>query len=294
MALAARHSTALRRSLAGLLPLRRLSTEALELTEPQMAAYKTAGWCVPSYRLPSATLAGLRDALNRLLAVNASVRPEDLVNAHLEDGSEQAHGITGDSAFLRHGADPALTSLASALIGKPGVILWGCHIFCKMPGEGRRVPFHQDAPYWPIEPMEATTIWVALDDSKTTNGCLQVLPGSHVKGELPHEACGDDAALGAGVRQDLLADLPEPQAVELEAGQLSAHDTMLVHGSDANSSSRRRAGITYLYMSADSHFNREGLKPASQGFGYESRPLFWVRGDHINPKNTHVHDLRQK
>lgn len=266
--------------------------DALELTESQAHAYKKAGWCIPSYRLPLDTLAGLRSALDRLLATNVSVRPEDLVNAHLEDGSSQAQRVSGNAAFLRHGADPALTGLAASLLGRPDVILWGCHIFCKMPGEGRRVPFHQDAPYWPIEPMQATTIWVALDDSIEGNGCLQVIPGSHREGELPHVTVGDDAALDAEIRQDLLSGMPDPQFVELEAGQLSAHDAMLVHGSDANRSSKRRAGISYLYMSAEAHFNREGLKPASQGFGYEARPLFWVRGDHINPKNTLVRDLR--
>jgi len=261
--------------------------------ESQLHAFDEHGWCIPSHRLPQATLEELRTALNQLAVSNPDVRPEEYVNAHLE-GGKGSH-IRGSSVFLQHGCDASMTGIAAALLQKSSVILWGCHIFCKPPGTGRAVPFHQDAPYWPIEPMEALTLWVALDDSDKGNACLQVLSGSHRCGALAHEEIENDAeevALGTGVKRELLEGLPKPSVVELRAGQLSAHSCMLVHGSDANHSQRRRAGITYLYMAADSHFNRVGLKPASKGFGYESRPLFWVRGDHCHPRNSLVTDWR--
>ena len=50
----------------------------------------------------------------------------------------------------------------------------------------------------------------------------------------------------AGVEQ-----LAEPVAVELKAGEISLHSDLLLHGSEANQSSRRRCGLTLRYCPAD-------------------------------------------
>jgi non-haem Fe2+, alpha-ketoglutarate-dependent halogenase len=39
--------------------------------------------------------------------------------------------------------------------------------------------------------------------------------------------------------------------VELKAGEISLHCDLLLHGSDANHSERRRCGLTLRYCSAD-------------------------------------------
>jgi ectoine hydroxylase-related dioxygenase (phytanoyl-CoA dioxygenase family) len=38
---------------------------------------------------------------------------------------------------------------------------------------------------------------------------------------------------------------------ELHAGQVSVHSDLLLHGSEANTSTRRRCGLTLRYCSAD-------------------------------------------
>merc|ERR1712232_159601 len=62
------------------------------VSDAELKAFKEVGWCVPSYRLPDATLLGLNSALERLTESNPGVRPEDLVNAHLtgQEGKSQA------------------------------------------------------------------------------------------------------------------------------------------------------------------------------------------------------------
>src|SRR3954453_1774188 len=43
--------------------------------------------------------------------------------------------------------------------------------------------WHQDAPLWPIlAPMTEVTAWVALDDVDESNGCMSMVPGSHLWG----------------------------------------------------------------------------------------------------------------
>lgn len=273
---------------------RAATSRSFPILPEQVDHYHEYGWCIPAFEFGPSELSRHRAALDRLLSANPDVTPEGLVNAHLSDGSGGI--VKGDDDFLALGADPALSEIASAVLETSSVLLWACHVFCKPGGTGRSVPFHQDGQYWPIEPLRATTLWVALDDSDVLNGCLQVLSGSHLEGELPHEAAEADAALDLAVRAESLRSFDAiPVPIELVAGQLSVHDPMLVHGSAKNRSSCRRAGIAFHYMAASSHFVRDGAKStqaASESFGYGTRPLVWICGEECNPLNTLVRDMR--
>ena len=70
--------------------------------------------------------------------------------------------------------------------------------------------------------------------------------------------------------------------VELQPGQMSPHDVYLVHGSRANTSPRRRAGLALRYMPATSHFDRDLFRPGESTSTYlvdfSSRPIWLVRG----------------
>ena len=44
------------------------------------------------------------------------------------------------------------------------------------------MPWHQDAQYWPLEPANAVTVWLAVYDSDEENGAMKVVSGSHKKG----------------------------------------------------------------------------------------------------------------
>jgi ectoine hydroxylase-related dioxygenase (phytanoyl-CoA dioxygenase family) len=131
------------------------------------------------------------------------------------------------------------------------VIAWGSHFFCKMPGDGKRVSWHQDASYWPLTPSKAVTAWLAIDDADAANACMRFIPGSHVLGHLTYALSENDEAnvlnqTVAGVEQ-----LGEPVLVELKAGEISIHSDLLLHGSEANQSARRRCGLTLRYCAAD-------------------------------------------
>lgn len=43
----------------------------------------------------------------------------------------------------------------------------------------------------------------------------------------------------------------DPYYVELRAGEISLHSDLLLHGSDANTSDRRRCGLTLRYCTPD-------------------------------------------
>lgn len=157
---------------------------------------------------------------------------------------------------------PGVVAIARDLLGE-NVVAWGCHYFCKMPGDGKRVSWHQDASYWPLTPSKTATVWLAIDDADTENSCMRFIPGSHRSGHLEyHESeASESNVLNQTVPN--AEELGDPVDVELQAGQVSVHSDLLLHGSEPNNSSRRRCGITLRYSSMDvrayQNWNEKGV-----------------------------------
>ncbi|MFX9416229.1 phytanoyl-CoA dioxygenase family protein, partial [Acinetobacter baumannii] len=67
-------------------------------------------------------------------------------------------------------------NLAKQLTGFAGIRLFHDHALLKMPGDSKPTPWHQDRPYWPMidngKPLQALSIWIALDDVDENNGCM--------------------------------------------------------------------------------------------------------------------------
>jgi hypothetical protein len=256
------------------------------LSEAEVAGYQRDGVLVPDYRLPEGRLSELRETLDRVLAENPGVRPEQLVSVHIEGRNPE--GVRGSEAFLELARDPALLDMVSQLIGDD-IILWGCHLFCKPAGDGMEVPWHQDGHYWPIRPLATCTLWLALDDSTMENGCLRVIPGCHRDQRLYDHLTEDRKGLALTRQIDSeVFDEADALDVELEAGQMSMHDVYMIHGSNPNRSTKRRAGVAIRYMPATSHFDREMYRPGvANGFlvDYASRPLWLLRGIDCSGKN---------
>ena len=256
------------------------------LAPTEIDLYSREGFLVPRHRLGEERVADLREALDRVIRANPGVRPEQLVSAHIREPASE--GVTGDDVFLDLARDEEIVDIVSQVIG-PNVILWGCQIFCKPGGDGMEVPWHQDGHYWPIRPLATCTVWIAIDDSRVENGCLRVLPRSHRKGALLDHTREDreDIVLNQRV-EDKILDLDAATDVELEAGQMSLHDAYLVHGSNANRSAHRRAGIAIRYMPGSSHFDRELFTPSTDvnyTIDFATRPLWLLRGADLTGRN---------
>src|SRR5262249_55967780 len=101
------------------------------------------------------------------------------IRAYFDDLLARTLAAGGDShpistAHLRHGrvydllTPPRIVTYVRDLLGD-NVIGWGSHFFCKMPGDGKRVSWHQDASYWPLTPSKVVTVWLAIDDASVEN-----------------------------------------------------------------------------------------------------------------------------
>lgn len=147
--------------------------------------------------------------------------------------------------------EPRILDYVQDLLGE-NLICWGTHYFCKLPGDEKQVNWHQDASYWPLTPSKTVTVWLAIDDADIENGAMEVIPKSHVHGQIPFEksTAEDKNVLGQSVRN--VAQFGEsPVAFEMKAGQISLHTDLLLHGSQPNLSNRRRCGLTMRFVPPD-------------------------------------------
>lgn len=178
---------------------------------------------------------------------------DELLRSTLAQGGD-SYSIS--SAHLKHSrvydllTDKRIVALVADLLGE-NVVAWGSHFFCKMPHDGKTVAWHQDASYWPLTPSKAVTVWLAIDDADRENACMQFIAGSHHFGHLTYRPSKAD---DNNVLTQTIANPEQYGPVvddELKAGQMSMHSDLLLHGSKANDSSRRRCGLTLRYCAAD-------------------------------------------
>jgi non-heme Fe2+,alpha-ketoglutarate-dependent halogenase len=160
------------------------------------------------------------------------------------------------TAHLRYGpvydllTHPRIAAYVRDLLGDD-VIAWGSHYFCKMPRDGKSVPWHQDASYWPLTPSKAVTVWLAIDDADRENACMRFIPGTHHVGHLTYRMTEDADQTVLNQEVENVERYGQPVDVELKAGEISIHCDLLLHGSEGNHSDRRRCGLTLRYCAAD-------------------------------------------
>ena len=191
--------------------------------------------------------------------------------------------MTHDPFWVRLVGDDRLLDIAQQFIG-PNIALFASHYICKPPFDGQPVLWHQDGSYWPLEPMEVITLWVAIDDSTPENGCMRVIPGTHTldiqqlrrRTDIPNVLSSEmDARF-----------VEETKAVDvvLKAGDVSIHHPNIIHGSNANTSPRRRCGLTIRYIPTSTRILSDDFWPSA----------FLLRGEAVpgvnryNPKPRYV------
>lgn len=222
------------------------------LNEAELQHYRAEGYVIPRGDVfDRDTFTALVEHFERKLAAwPVDERPEAMDTPHFSD-----------PALNRWALAPEVVDLVEPLLG-PDIILFSTHFICKPRGDGRRVPWHEDSAYWQklLDPMEVVTVWLAIDPSTTANGCMYVVPRTHLtgaKGYSDYETVSltesvFDSEIVAEQRKDQLA-VP----LELEPNRCSLHDARLQHGSPPNTSSVRRCGWTLRFIPAHSRLNPE-------------------------------------
>lgn len=211
------------------------------LTREQIDQFNRDGFVKGLTAFGPAEIADIRSYFDDLLAkvLAAGGDSYSISSAHLK------HGRVWD--LLTH---PAIVTHVRDLLGD-NVVGWGSHFFCKMPGDGKTVAWHQDASYWPLTPSKAVTVWLAIDDADRENACMQFIAGSHHHGAMTFRP--SDSREHNVLNQTIENAEQYGTVVDdcLRAGQFSMHSDLLLHGSNANESPRRRCGLTLRYAAAE-------------------------------------------
>lgn len=223
------------------------------------------------------------------LIQEASDHVEWLIKKHPELRPEQLHHwlMWDDPFWLRLISDDRLLDIVEAFIG-PNIALFASHYICKLGGDGQPVLWHQDGHYWPLEPMEVITVWLAVDDSDKENGCMRVIPGTHRNRQLYKHERNTERPNVLSSQVDI-ATVDENIAVDIEvkSGGVSVHDPFLIHGSNPNFSKRRRCGLTIRYIPTSTKITRNDWKTfLFRGDGKEGKNVYspfppFRKGDHF-------------
>lgn len=226
---------------------------AKTLSHKQVEGYNSSGFIRPVEIYTSDEMVAIRHYFDQLLekTIASGGNSYSISTAHMKYGG--VYDILTNQRIIDCVAD---------LLGED-VVAWGSHFFCKMPGDGRAVAWHQDASYWPLTPSHAVTVWLAIDDADLDNGCMKFIGGSHHSGHLTYRKSSpeehnvlDQTVPNAESYGEIVLD-------DLKAGQASIHNDLLLHGSDANMSTRRRCGLTLRYAAthvrAGMQWNEKGI-----------------------------------
>jgi hypothetical protein len=149
-----------------------------------------------------------------------------------------------DDRFRAWLMNPEFEQVARALI--PGaVVLYRAIIFNKSAQGSSEIPFHQDGgKLWGLSEEPTVQLWTALDDAPADGGCLEVVPGSHLRGLA--------TPLGGLVPPDQIAAMgaeAKVVALPVEAGEVVLLHNHLWHRSGRSKPGARRMAFSVCFMS---------------------------------------------
>jgi hypothetical protein len=211
------------------------------LTEQDITFFRANGYLLPGKQLlDGGRLTRLEAIFNDHLADKGDKLSDELDTPHYRDERLLDFLLSDD-----------VLNWVEPLIG-PDIALWSSHFISKDPYTGRATPWHEDSAYWEgrFDRYDSiVTIWLALEGpSNRDNGCMRVIPGTHLNGGFSEGYVPTDMTEQTFHAE--IAGVDEAKAVdfELARGEFSMHDGRIVHGAKPNTSALRRTGYTMRYF----------------------------------------------
>lgn len=241
-----------------------MSTDSYPLTDEQIATYlKDGAICLRQVFNPDDVQA-LRAAVDEAMS-----RPGPCAT----DFSDGTGGKFFADVFLWTRIDrireialsQRVGEIAGRLMGAHEVRFFFDHLLVKEPGSTAPTPWHQDAPYWPIEGEQCLSLWIALDPVSKANGLVEYAKGTHQSGKLfASESFRGEGRLTSEAYKgavDELDDLPDIEANragydiiswDLEPGDVAVHHFRTIHGAPGNlTTATRRRGLATRFIGED-------------------------------------------
>ncbi|WP_327320314.1 phytanoyl-CoA dioxygenase family protein [Streptomyces sp. NBC_01235] len=220
--------------------------------EKVRAEYEENGFSIIRNAIPVSLVEEIKAHVSWLTERYPELRPEHLHHPL----------IRNDAFWVRLVSDPGLVDIAEFFLG-PDLACFTAHYICKPPYDGQPVLWHQDGAYWKLDPMQALTVWIAVDECTTENGCLRVIPGSHcLPLYQPTRRTDSPNMLFSASDEKLVQEWSERCGivdVELNPGDVEIHHPNILHCSEPNTSARRRCGLDIGYIPTSTRILSDGL-----------------------------------
>ncbi|SEP14625.1 phytanoyl-CoA dioxygenase family protein [Paenibacillus sp. OV219] len=222
----------------------------------------TQGYCIIPDVLDPSILHKLRQVTEGLLAQQSA----EEIKRQRSTGSMIS--ISVDPVFAELIAWPkALEGLAS--LGYADPRFTSGYVISK-PSQSPRLFWHYDYACWDDpngfgDVPQQLFLMYYLVDTTPENGCLRVIPGSHLKDNPLHaeleEAHSRQLAEATNMELPAFSLRPDEINVEVKAGDLVIGDSRILHASHSNESNERRTVITLWF-----HPDMQALTEPVQGF----------------------------
>ena len=245
----------------------------IQLTDREVRFYKEEGYLPLPGFVRSEVVASLRQEVFDVLEA------EGVSADSLKRATSAADKLRQSSRYLAGSMLDALINsdatiaVASRLIGGPA------HRYMpftavKAGGGGGTFHYHQDNNYTVHEPaIGSINIWVALVDMTPENGCLQVIPRSHLHGQIKSHNSDD----GDG-HQQIDVDPSDCLPIRMRAGDAVAFTRWTVHGSGPNHTAEARVAYALQYHRDDVKWkDGEQWKLLIETPRFATRPLATLR-----------------
>jgi ectoine hydroxylase-related dioxygenase (phytanoyl-CoA dioxygenase family) len=163
-----------------------------------------------------------------------------------------------DSRLAGLAASDRLVPPLDQLIG-PGHRMIQDMALLKPPFRGSEKPWHQDTAYFDYTPLGGVIgVWIALDEATVENGCMQIVPTSHLAGPAQHYHVRDCQL------RDGAVDPAQAVVVPLKPGGALFFSGLIHHGTPPNFSGDRRRALQFHYAAANC--TRMGIREHAQLF----------------------------
>jgi phytanoyl-CoA hydroxylase len=237
------------------------------LTESQIQQFKRDGFLRGGRVITDAQVDVLRAELDRVIA-NRNEPVKQPVMLHNFTGDEKApvwqivNIYDVSEPFRELIFNQRVCAETAQLAETDELRMWHDQIQYKPARDGGVNGWHQDSPLWPtLKPMDMVTAWVALDDVDESNGCMSMVPGSHLWGDNI-KYLASIAELGFhGIPSTFAGHDVKPRLCPVAKGEVHFHHSLTWHGSFKNVSDRPRRAIALHYMKAGTRFDASGEHP---------------------------------
>jgi len=244
------------------------------ITNKQWSDFERQGFVRLGKITGNEELDGLRDRIDEIMMGTAAVPYDrmmlqlDSTTGEYEDMPAQTTGhkeptlkyrkmqqLEFDPLFLSYMQRSLFQDICERQYGNDRKISVFRAMFMNKPvGQGTKLPWHQDN-FQDMDKPPVITVWMAMDDATIKNGCMEVLPGSHL-----HYAPDDPTVF---LSHDQIVDVLgryRPVHLECKAGEGLLLHNRLLHTSGVNPTDQPRRAISVCYM--------DGMAVSDQGQSY--------------------------